>query len=93
MDLLGILGDAHSPHQSGQFHMGWEACIQPPHPLLAGLDDVSHVYFVHSYYVPVEVSPPRPAIMVTISPRSPREIIFWGVTAPERSGHVGARIL
>src|SRR5688572_15770352 len=33
-------------------HMGWnQLAIRRPSPLLAGLADGTHVYFVHSYYV------------------------------------------
>lgn len=35
-------------------HMGWNALrILRPSPLLAGIDDGAHAYFVHSYAVPV----------------------------------------
>ena len=33
-------------------HMGWnQLSIRRPSPLLAGLPDGTHAYFVHSYYV------------------------------------------
>lgn len=33
-------------------HMGWnQAKIRRPAPILAGIEDESHFYFVHSYYV------------------------------------------
>ncbi|HEX3725021.1 MAG TPA: imidazole glycerol phosphate synthase subunit HisH [Pirellulales bacterium] len=33
-------------------HMGWnQLAIRRPAPILAGLDDGAHCYFVHSYYV------------------------------------------
>jgi glutamine amidotransferase len=33
-------------------HMGWnQAIIRQPSPLLEGIDDGTHFYFVHSYYV------------------------------------------
>ena len=32
-------------------HMGWNRlCPRRPHPLLDGIDDGAHVYFVHSYF-------------------------------------------
>ncbi len=35
-------------------HMGWNQLrILAPHPLLAGVSDGDHVYFVHSYAAPV----------------------------------------
>ena len=36
-------------------HMGWnELVIEQEHPLLAGLDQGSHVYFVHGYHLQLE---------------------------------------
>ena len=36
-------------------HMGWNRLYpKRPHPLLADLPDVAHVYFVHSYFVSAE---------------------------------------
>ena len=33
-------------------HMGWNTLsVQRPHPVLAGLDEDTHVYFVHSYHL------------------------------------------
>jgi glutamine amidotransferase len=33
-------------------HMGWnEVMVRRPHPVLAGLDEGAHVYFVHSYHL------------------------------------------
>lgn len=41
-------------------HMGWnQAHFVRPHPLLAGIDEGSHFYFVHSYFV----RPADPAIV------------------------------
>lgn len=32
-------------------HMGWNTlCLAHPHPLLAGIEDNAHAYFVHSYH-------------------------------------------
>lgn len=50
-------GMAFDPSQSGAEalkvpHMGWNAVRQTrPHPLWAGIKDLSPFYFVHSYYV------------------------------------------
>ena len=76
-------------------HMGWNR-LHPTttHPLLAGLDDISHVYFVHSYYVPV-----NDATIATCNYGQDFTAIaakdnFLGCQFhPERSGQVGARIL
>ena len=98
-NLLGILdGDclAFRPKDGRSVpHMGWNR-LHPTttHPLLAGLPDVAHVYFVHSYFVPVNDA--------TIAACQYGED-FTAIAAmdnfmgcqfhPERSGQVGARIL
>ena len=98
-DLLGILDGGCHPFtpSAGRSvpHMGWNR-LHPTttHPLLAGLDDVSHVYFVHSYYVPV-----NDATIATCNYGQDFTAIvardnFLGCQFhPERSGKVGARIL
>ena len=75
--------------------MGWNR-LRPTttHPLLAGLPDVAHVYFVHSYFAPLNDA--------TIAACRYGED-FTAIAAmdnfmgcqfhPERSGQVGARIL
>ena len=98
-DLLGILdGACHAftPSEGRSVpHMGWNRLHQTStHPLLAGLDDVSHVYFVHSYFVPV-----NDATIATcnyghdFTAIAARENFFGCQFHPERSGQVGARIL
>ena len=64
------------------------------HPLLAGLPDVAHVYFVHSYFVPV-VAPTIAAcnygddFTAVVAENN-----FMGCQFhPEKSGLVGAQIL
>ena len=98
-DLLGILdGECRAfPPAEGRSvpHMGWNR-LHPAttHALLAGLDDISHVYFVHSYYVPVNNT-----TIATCSYGQDFTAIaakdnFLGCQFhPERSGQVGARIL
>ena len=98
-DLLGILdGDCRAflPANGRSVpHMGWNR-LSPTttHPLLAGLPDVVHVYFVHSYFVPV-----NDATIATCQYGEDFTAIaamdnFMGCQFhPERSGQVGARIL
>ena len=76
-------------------HMGWNRLrTTTTHPLLAGLDDISHVYFVHSYYVPV-----NDATIATcnygldFTAIAARDNFLGCQFHPERSGQVGARIL
>ena len=98
-DLLGILdGTCHAfTPAEGQSvpHMGWNRLHRTTnHPLLDGLDDLSHVYFVHSYFVPV-----NDATIATCNYGQDFTAIvakdnFLGSQFhPERSGQVGARIL
>ena len=98
-DLLGILDGvchAFTPTEGESVrHMGWNRLrTTATHPLLAGLDDVSHVYFVHSYYVPV-----NDATIATcyygqdFTAIAARDNFLGCQFHPERSGQVGARIL
>ena len=98
-DLLGILdGECHefTPAEGRSVpHMGWNRlCPATTHHLLAGLDDVSHVYFVHSYYVPV-----NHATIATcnygqdFTAIAAKDNFFGCQFHPERSGQVGAHIL
>ena len=98
-DLLGILdGECRAFTTTGGLsvpHMGWNR-LHPTirHPLLTGLDYGSHVYFVHSYYAPV-----NDATIATCNYGHAFTAIagkdnFFGVQFhPERSGQVGARVL
>ena len=76
-------------------HMGWNRLkFKSDHPLLHGINEGAHVYFVHSYYAPV--------IGQTIA-ECDYGIDFTAMIArdnfmgcqfhPERSGLVGAKIL
>ena len=76
-------------------HMGWNQLVfQQDHPLLAGLDNGAHVYFVHSYFAPVtsqtvaECSYGRNFTAIVC-----KENFMGCQFHPERSGSVGARIL
>ncbi len=56
--LLGIFDadcETFTPAQGRSVpHMGWNRLSkQQDHPLLAGVDEGAHVYFVHSYFAPV----------------------------------------
>ena len=98
-ELLGILDGvchAFTPAEGKSVpHMGWNRLrTTSTHPLLAGLDDISHVYFVHSYYVPV-----NDATIATcnygqdFTAIAARDNFLGCQFHPERSGQVGARIL
>lgn len=76
-------------------HMGWNRLRRlKPDPLLEGIEDGSHVYFVHSYAAAVtehtvastDYGAPISAVV--------RRGNFWGTQFhPERSGRTGARVL
>lgn len=78
-------------------HMGWnEVSIRRPAPLLTGLPDRSHFYFVHSYYV----RPEDPGLIAgeTDYPTPFTSAIWRGNLFatqfhPEKSQHLGLSIL
>jgi len=79
-------------------HMGWNSVkIVKPHPLLAGIEDESEFYFVHSYY-------PAPAQQDYIFGQTDyAEINFASIAGknnflatqfhPEKSGRIGLKLL
>jgi len=98
-DLLGIMqGNCTSfspaPDRSVP-HIGWNRLnTTTQHPLLAGLPDVAHVYFVHSYYLPVSETTIASATYGNAFTAIAAKKNFMGCQFhPERSGQVGARIL
>ena len=79
-------------------HMGWNRLLPTAgaaaNPLLEGIDDGAHVYFVHSYFAPVSgdtVAACRYGAEFTALVAHGN---FMGAQFhPERSGPIGARIL
>jgi glutamine amidotransferase len=78
-------------------HMGWnQLAIRRPAPLLKGLADGTHVYFVHSYYV---VPRDRSVIAAETSYPEPFTAMIWRDNLyatqfhPEKSQSDGLRIL
>jgi glutamine amidotransferase len=78
-------------------HMGWNSLhIRRPAPLLEGLHEGTHVYFVHSYYVV-----PKDASVIAAETEYPtpftsmiwRDNIFATQFHPEKSQADGLRIL
>ncbi len=76
-------------------HMGWnQLAFQQDHPLLAGVDNGAHVYFVHSYFAPVTSQTIAKCSYGHDFTAIVGEKNFIGCQFhPERSGSVGARIL
>jgi len=76
-------------------HMGWNrlACRQD-HPLMTGVDDGAHVYFVHSYFAPVTSDTVAASSYGDDFTAIVAKNNFMGCQFhPERSGPVGAQIL
>jgi len=77
--------------------MGWNQLhLLRPSPLLEGIEEASHVYFVHSYYA----VPEDPEIVAAESDYDGpfaaclwRDNVFATQFHPEKSQHVGLRML
>ena len=98
---LGILpGEVHRFEIPGEYkvpHMGWnEVHIKSRPPILDGLDEGAHFYFVHSYYVA-----PRDSGVVALEAAYPdpfcamvwRDNLFASQFHPEKSQANGLRLL
>jgi glutamine amidotransferase len=78
-------------------HMGWDQVrVVQKTPVLAGIEDGSYVYFVHSYYA----VPADPSIVATETTYGPtfassvaKDNVFAGVFHPEKSQRTGLRLL
>ncbi len=78
-------------------HMGWNAVRQlAPHPLLAGIEDESEFYFVHSYYcapsIESEILGRTDYAGVDFASVVSRGNVFATQFHPERSGRIGLRM-
>lgn len=78
-------------------HMGWnELNIKQPAPLLEGVDDKSHLYFVHSYYV---VPEDESVVAATADYPEPFCAMVWRDNLmatqfhPEKSQSIGLKLL
>ena len=78
-------------------HMGWNRLLprgEGGHPLLSGVEDGAHVYFVHSYAAPVSADTVASCSYgVDFTALVARGNFMGAQFHPERSGPVGARIL
>ena len=99
--LLGLVGGTCSAFAPGMGltvpHMGWNRLLpqgQWRHPLLSGVEDGAHVYFVHSYAAPVSADTVASCSYgVDFTAVVARGNFMGAQFHPERSGPVGARIL
>ena len=85
------------PHEYKIPHMGWNTVdLRQRSPLLAGIDNGAHFYFVHSYYVV-----PRDKSLVALETSYPepfcaaiaRDNLFATQFHPEKSQAAGLRLL
>ena len=97
--LLGIFDadcETFAPAQGRSVpHMGWNRLSKrQDHPLLAGVDEGAHVYFVHSYFAPVTAQTIATTIYGDEFAAIVAENNFMGCQFhPEKSGPVGEQIL
>ena len=75
-------------------HMGWNTLEQTCTPLFHGFDREEYVYFVHSFYVPVnEATAATTHYIHPFSASLQRDNFYATQFHPEKSGEVGARII
>ena len=99
--LLGLVGGTCGAFDPGIGltvpHMGWNRLLprgEGRHPLLSGVEDGAHVYFVHSYAAPVSADTVASCSYgVDFTALVARGNFMGAQFHPERSGPVGARIL
>ena len=97
--LLGIFDadcETFTPTQGRSVpHMGWNRLAKKQdHPLLAGVNEGAHVYFVHSYFAPVTAQTIAATNYGDDFTAIVAENNFMGCQFhPEKSGLVGAQIL
>ena len=99
--LLGLVGGTCGAFDPGIGltvpHMGWNRLVpqgERRHPLLSGVEDGAHVYFVHSYAAPVSADTVASCSYgLDFTALVARGNFMGAQFHPERSGLVGARIL
>lgn len=75
-------------------HMGWNTISQACSPLFDGFDREEYVYFVHSYYVPLnEFTAAQTHYILPYSSALHKDNFYATQFHPEKSGAVGERIL
>lgn len=76
-------------------HMGWNVLSKDQdHPLMKGVEDGSHFYYVHSFYAPENTYTLATCDYVTEFTAIVEKDNFFGVQFhPEKSGELGAKIL
>ena len=81
-------------HEDKVPHMGWNSLTQACEPLFRGFTKDEFVYFVHSYYVPLNpCTVAKTDYIVPFSAALHKENFYATQFHPEKSGAVGERIL
>lgn len=75
-------------------HMGWNTIENTASPLFKGFDRDEYVYFVHSYYVPLnDFTAARTNYILPYSSALHKDNFYATQFHPEKSGKTGERIL
>jgi glutamine amidotransferase len=75
-------------------HVGWNNLLELKSPLLAGLDNESYVYYVHSFYCEIsEFTIAQTHYIHDFAALMHRDNFYTMQAHPEKSGKVGERIL
>ncbi len=75
-------------------HMGWNTLTNTNSPLFEGFDKEEFVYFVHSYYVPVNnFTAAQTEYILPFSAALHKDNFYATQFHPEKSGKTGERIL
>ena len=93
---LGIFDNAvvRFPEKDKVPHMGWNSIHQLKSPLFKGVEDGSHVYFVHSYAArPGEKQIAETNYIMSFASALQKDNFFATQFHPEKSGDVGRQIL
>lgn len=99
VDCLGIfdtdvLKFRPARHEDKVPHMGWNTLLDTQGELFSGFGNDEFVYFVHSYYVPVNAcTVATTEYIVPFSAALHKDNFYATQFHPEKSGSVGERIL
>lgn len=81
-------------HEDKVPHMGWNTITNTQSPLFNGFQDAEFVYFVHSFYVPLnEHTAATTDYILPYSSALHKDNFFATQFHPEKSGKAGERIL
>lgn len=98
-DCLGIFNTAvkrfiSEKHEDKVPHMGWNTLMQTNSELFKGFTKEEYVYFVHSYYVPVnDCTAAVTDYILPFSAALHKDNYYATQFHPEKSGGMGERIL